>query len=80
MTTVLHARLYGRFTEIKSNFWKKNFIEQLKSSNLLGNSLCNRDNEDPQSGLEEKDNSSILEDDFSSRVDPYIFPPITPEL
>ena len=37
MTLVLHARLYGRFTEIKSNCRRK----KLQGSNLLGSSFCN---------------------------------------
>ena len=33
-----------------------------------------------QSNFEEKDNPSILKDDFSSRTDPSIFTSVAPEL
>ena len=33
---------------------------------------------EPQSNLEEKDNPSILKDDFSSKTDPSIFTSTTP--
>ena len=46
-----------------------------QDSNFLGGSFRNRDNlrAPIQSKYEEKVNSSILKDDFSSRADPSIF-------
>ena len=35
---------------------------------------------EPQSNIEEKDNSGILKDDFCSRTDPTILTSITPVL
>ena len=35
MTTLFHARPRSRFTEIQSNFRKKNFIERIKAHIFL---------------------------------------------
>ena len=80
MTTVFPARSYGRFIEIKSNLRKKNFIEQIKAPIFLEAVVAIEIMEDIQSNLDEKDNSSILKDEFSSRTDLSIFTSITPVL
>ena len=67
MTTVFHARLYGRFTKIKSKqilIEQINFIEQIKAPIFLEAVLA-IDMSEPQSNLGEIDNPSILKDDFS---------------
>ena len=75
MTTVFHAWSYGRFIEKQSNFRRKKLHRMNQDSNFLGGSFRNRDNlrAPIQSKYEEKVNSSILKDDFSSRADPSIF-------
>ena len=80
MTTVFRPGSYGIFIEIQNNLRRNKFHRANKDSNFLGGSFGNRDNEEPQSNLEEKDNPSILEDDFSSRKDPSIFTSIAPAL
>ena len=45
MTTVFHARLYGRFIEIKSILRRKELHRTNQGSNSLGHSFHNRDNE-----------------------------------
>ena len=49
-------------------------------SNFLGRSFSSRDNVIVQSSLEEKGNSIILNDYFSSRTDPFIFTSVAPKL
>ena len=43
-TKVFHARLYGRFIEIKSNFKRTKLHKVNEDSNLSRGSLSNRDN------------------------------------
>lgn len=66
MTKVLHARLYGKATEIERNPGRKK-LHRMKGSNFLRDSL------------ERKDNSYILKDSYSSGPDPSIFTSIEPE-
>ena len=80
MKTAFHARSYGRFIEIKSNLRKKNFIERIKAPIFLEAVVAIEIMEDVQSNLDEKDNPSILKDEFSSRTDLSIFTSITPVL
>ena len=59
----------------RANSGKKNFIEQIKAPIFHRGSSSNRDNvRDLHPNLEGKVNSSILQDDFSSRTDPFIAP------
>ena len=60
MTIVFHARLYNRFTEIKSTFRKKNFVEQIKVPIYLEAVFVTGTMQESQSNLEEKDNYSLL--------------------
>ena len=80
MTTGFRPGSYGIFIEIQNNLRRNKFHRTNKDSNFLGGSFSNRDNEELQSNLEEKDNPSIFEDDFSSRKDPSIFTSIAPAL
>ena len=81
MTTVFHARPYGRFIKTQSNFRRKKDHRTNQSSNFLRGSIGIRDNVRAQeSNLEEKHNSSILKIDFSSRTDPSILTSIAPLL
>ena len=73
MLTVFHARLHSRFTEIQSNLRRKKLQRTNQDYNFLRGSFSNRDKKKPQSNLEEKVNSSILKDDFSSETDSSIF-------
>ena len=57
-----------------------NFIELIKAPIFLEADLAIEIMQEPQSNLEEKVNSSILKDDFSSRTDPSIFTSIEPLL
>ena len=66
MTTVFHARQYGRFVEIKNNL-KRKFIKIIKAPIFLEELLAIEIRYEPQSNSEEKDNPSILKDDFSSK-------------
>ena len=43
MTTVFHARSYGRFIEIQSNLSRKKLHTSNQGSNFLGDSFSNRD-------------------------------------
>ena len=56
-----------------------NFIERIKAPIFL-ESFSTRDNVREDSNLEEKVNSSILKDDFSSGTDPSIITSIAPVL
>ena len=58
---------------------KRRFIERIKASVYL-EAVVAMETMDPQSNLEEKDSSSILKDNFSSRLHPSIFTSIRPEL
>ena len=44
MTTVFHARTYGRFIETQSNLRRKKLHRTNQGSNFLGSSLSNKDN------------------------------------
>ena len=44
MTTVFHARTYGRLTEIQSKLRTKKLHRMNQDSNFLGGSFSNRDN------------------------------------
>ena len=70
--TIFYASLYGRFTETKSSLRRKKLHRTNQGSNFLC-SFSNGDNVKATSNLEEKDNPSILQDDFSSTIDPSIF-------
>ena len=59
---------------------ERSFIEQIKAPIFLGVVLAIEIMSDPQSNLDEKDNPSILKDDFYSRTDPSIFTSIIPVL
>ena len=80
MTTVFHAKSYGRFIEIKSILREKKLHRRNHGSSFLGGSFSNRDNLGIQFNLEEKNSSKTLKDNFSSRIDPSIFIPVAPEL
>ena len=43
MTTVFHARSYGRFMEIQSNLSRKKLHTSNQGSNFLGDSFSDRD-------------------------------------
>ena len=43
MATVFHARLYGRFIEIKSSLRRKKLHRMNKGSNILGGIFSKRD-------------------------------------
>ena len=76
MTLVSHASPYGRFIETE----RRTSIEQIKAPVSLGAVLAIETMQEPWSNLEDKENLSILKNVFSSRVDPYIFTSIVPEL
>ena len=80
MTTIFHAWPYGRFIEIQRNLRRKKLHRTNQDYNFLGDSFSNRDNEEPQSNLEEKLNPSISKDDFSSRTNMIIFTSMVPML
>ena len=69
-TTVFHARLYVRFIEIQSNLIKQ--IEGIKTPIFLETALVIEIMQEPQSNWKEKNNPSILKDDFSSRTNSCI--------
>ena len=78
MTTVPHARSYDKFIETKSNCRKK----KLHRTNpiLLEKVAAIEMMQILQSNSEVKGKSSILKDDFSSRIDPFILALIAAEL
>ena len=80
MTTVFHARMYGRFIEIQSNLRKVKLHGMNQGSNFLGGNFSNRGNvRVPIQFRRAKVNNSILKDDFFfSRTDPSIFTSIAP--
>ena len=72
MTTVFYTRLYCRFIEIQSNLRKKK-LHRIKVPIFLEAGLTIEIILESQFNLEEKNNASILKDDFSSTKDPPIF-------
>ena len=63
MTTVFHARQYGRFIEIQSNFRGKKLHRMKEGSYFLTGSFSNRDNAlaiEPQFNLEEMSTLALL--------------------
>ena len=80
MTTVFHARSYGRFIEIQSNLRRKKPHRTNQGSNFVGGSFSNRDNVRAPIYFQEKVNPNILKDEFSSRTDSSIFTSIAPVL
>ena len=80
MTTIFHARTYSRFMEVQSKLRRRKLHRTNQDSDFLGDSFSKGDNVTGPSNLEEKDNLSILKDDFSSRTDPSIFTSRAPEL
>ena len=62
MTTVFHARLYGRFVDIQS-YLRRNELHRMNQG-FLGGSFSNGDNTRTQSNIEEKGKPRILKDDF----------------
>ena len=63
------ARLYGRITEIKSNFRRKKLHKMNKGCNLFVTNFRHIDYLQAPFNLEEKDNLNILDDDFSSTTE-----------
>ena len=69
MTRIFHARSYDTFIEIKSNLTRNklqriNLGSSFLEAVLVSDSIANIE---PQSNWEEKENPSILKDDFSSK-------------
>ena len=79
MTTVLHAWLYGRFTEIQSNLRKK-LHRTNQGSNFLGGIFNNGSNVRAPIQFRRESQPSILKDDFSLRTGPSTFTSIAPVL
>ena len=61
MTTVFHARMDGRFTEVQTNLHRTN-----QSSNFLGGNFNDRDHIKVPIQFRTERQPSILKDDFSS--------------
>ena len=81
MTTLLHARSYGRFLQRwRATSGERKFKELIKVSIFLEAVLVMEIMKENQSTLEEKGSLSILKDYFSSRINPYIFTSIAPEV
>ena len=80
MSTVLHAWPNGRFIEIQSNLSRKQLDRMNQGSNFLAGFLVIEIMQECQSNLKEKDNPSILKEDFSSGTDPSIITSIVPVL
>ena len=79
MTTAFHEWQYGRFIEIQSKLSRKKLHRTNQGSNFPEGSFGNRDNiRAPIQFRREK--PSILEDYFSSTIEPSIFTSIVPEL
>ena len=79
MTTVFHAKPYGRFIKIKSNFRRKKLHITDQGSNFLGDSLRIKDI--VRAPIQFKRDSLItFKDNFSSRTDPFTLTSIAPEL
>ena len=68
------------FQRYRATSGERNFIEQIKTSIFFEEFLAIKVMYEPQSNLEEKVNSSILKDDFSSTIDPSILRSIAPVL
>ena len=71
IATVFHAGCMVDL-EIQNLRWKK-LHGTNQGSNYLWSSFTNKDNAKARTHLEEKDNPSILKDDFLWRTDPSIF-------
>ena len=80
METVFHARLYGGFIQIKSNFNTNKLYITNQGSSFLRGSFSKRYNVSELVQLRGENSPSILKDDFSSRKDTSILTFIAPEL
>ena len=80
MTTVFHARLFGRFREIQNNLRRKKLNRTNQSSNSLEGSFSSRDNVTTVIQFRRERQTEHFENDFSSRKDPSIFTSIGPVL
>ena len=81
MTTVFQARAYGRFIEVKSILRRKKFLRTYQGSNFHGEAVLVIEMvQETQFNLEDKDNPNILKEDSFSRIEPFIFTSIAPEL
>ena len=80
MTTVFHARLFGRFIEIQNNLRRKKLNRTNQSSNSLEGSFSSRDNVTTVIQFRRERQPEHFENDFSSRKDPSIFTSIGPVL
>ena len=65
---------------MQSNLRRKKLRRMNHSCDFLGGSFSNRDNDEPQSNLEEKVNPRFVKGDFYPREDPTIFTSIAPVL
>ena len=80
MNTVFHTKIYGGFTEVKSNFWGKKLHRTNKGSNLLESSFCNRDNARTPIQFRRERKFQHLKRYFTLRAGPHIFTSIAPKL
>ena len=68
--------MQGRMVDLKrsrTTSEERNFRERIKAWIFLEEVLAIEIMKEPQSNLEEKDNASILKDNFSSKTVPSIF-------
>ena len=80
MTTVFHARLFGRFIEIQNNLRRKKLSRTNQSFNFLEGSFSSRDNVTTVIQFRRERQPEHFENDFSSKKDPSIFTSIGPGL
>ena len=76
---VFHARSYGRFREIKSNFGRKKTHRNNQSSNFLGRSFKKGDNVRAPVQFRRERQPHHLKKDFCASPDPPISTSIVPE-
>ena len=78
MTKIFHARLYGRFKEIKSNLWRKKLNRTNQGSNFLVDSFSNWDYVRAQTGFRRERQFWDLKRWFSLKNRPSRFNIIAP--
>ena len=66
MTTVFHARSFGRFPEIKNSLRKKKVHKTNQGFKFFGDSASIKDNVSAPIQFRKKDGPRILKDDISS--------------
>ena len=72
MTTIFHAKPYGRLIEIQGHLGRKKLDRTNQGSNFVGDNFSNKDNVRAPIQFGRESQPQQLKDDFSSRTDPSV--------